>query len=465
VNERRVPAALAGTVGRIGGDPRVAVPSGHRKGFRPTSYRADSTSNAGATGPGRSAAARRRAQGKAPGALGRSGSTMQQVRKGSMNCPRLQTCAASTARLKGRNQRTGSIMWPDQRLRDLLGVEHPIVQAPMMGSCTPSLASAVANAGGLGSLGCGEKPADMVRREAEAIRARTNRSFNLNFFIIGKQRTDPAVLDAARDRLKPWYDDLGLGDPPSELPDPGPGFDEARLELVLSLKPKVVSFHFGHPPPPFVEAMKDAGIVLLSSATNVAEARALETAGMDAIIAQGWEAGGHRGSHAPTAPLDGVGTMALVPQVVDAVSVPVIAAGGIGDGRGIAAALALGAAGVQMGTAFLTCPEAATEPARRERLRHATDRDTLVTDAFSGRSARAMRSRYAEEMERNRQRLPQFPQMYALSGPIREAADDGDASFLLYGQSAGLNREMAAADLVERLVRETREVIDGLASR
>lgn len=335
----------------------------------------------------------------------------------------------------------------------------------MMGSCTPSLASAVANAGGLGSLGCGEKPAEAVRREAEAIRARTNRPFNLNFFIIGADRTEPAVLERARERLKPWYDDLGLGEPPSELPDPGRGFDEERLDLVLSLKPKVVSFHFGYPEPEVIEAMKHAGIVLLSSATSVAEALALEAAGIDAIIAQGWEAGGHRGSHVPTAPFDGVGTMALVPQIVDAVSVPVIAAGGIGDGRGIVAAMALGASGVQMGTAFLNCPEAATEPARRESLRNATDRDTIVTDAFSGRSARAVRSRYAEDMERNRQELPLFPQMYALSGPIREAADDSDASFFLYGQAASLSKEIAAGDLVERLVHEAQEVIARLASR
>lgn len=213
-----------------------------------------------------------------------------------------------------------------------------------------------------------------------------------------------------------------------------------------------------------MEALKSAGIVVLSSATNVEEARALEAAGIDAIIAQGWEAGGHRGSHAPTAPSDGVGTMALVPQVVAAVSVPVIAAGGIGDGRGLAAALSLGASGVQMGTAFLNCPEAATEPARRERLRHATDRDTMVTDAFSGRSARARRSRYAEEMERARGALPVFPQMYALSGPIRAVADD-EASFLLYGQAAALSREIAAGDLVEHVVREAREVMSRLAPR
>jgi nitronate monooxygenase len=356
-------------------------------------------------------------------------------------------------------------MWPDPRLCDLLGVEHPVIQAPMVGSCTPALASAVANAGGLGSLGCGGKSADTVRREAEAIRAGTNRPFNLNFFVIGPERTDPAVLQDARERLKPWYDDLGLGDPPSDLPDRGPGFDEARLELVLSIRPKVASFHFGFPDAGSIDAMKTAGIVLLSSATSVAEARALEAAGMDAIIAQGWEAGGHRGSHVPTEPSDGVGTMALVPQIADAVSVPVIAAGGIGDGRGIAAALALGASGVQMGTAFLGCPEAATDPARRARLRCATDGDTMVTDAFSGRAARAMRSRYAVEMERNRRDLPQFPQMYALSGPIRNAAAEADASFLLYGQAAALSTELGAGELVDRLVREARAAMTRLASR
>lgn len=356
-------------------------------------------------------------------------------------------------------------MWPDRRLCDLFGIDHPIIQAPMMGSCTPALASAVANAGGLGSLGCGEKPAETIREEVEDLRRRTNRSFNLNFFIISGGGTDPAVLDRTRERLRPWYDDLGLGEPPEALPEPSSGFDEARLETVLALKPKVASFHFGHPDRHCVEALKSAGVTLISTATTVAEARALEAAGMDAIIAQGWEAGGHRGSHVPTAPMDGVGTLALVPQIVDAVAVPVIAAGGIGDGRGIAAALALGAAGVQMGTAFLSCPEAATDTARRERLRRATDRDTIVTDAVSGRAARAMRSRYTEEMERNREALPAFPQMYGLSGPIRDAADDNDASFFLYGQAAALSKTMSAGDLLDTLVRDTQEVLGRLAPR
>ena len=356
------------------------------------------------------------------------------------------------------------MMWPDRRLCDLLGIDHPIVQAPMLGTCTPALASAVSNAGALGSLGCAEKPADKVRREVAEIRERTDRPFNLNFFIREAPKTDPAVLERTRQRLQPWYDELGLGDPPAELPEFGAGFDEARLALTLELMPKVVSFHFGCPDQPSIEALKRAGITLVSSATCVAEAQALEAAGMDVIIAQGWEAGGHRGSHVPNDPNDGVGTLALVPQVVDAVSVPVIAAGGIGDGRGIAAALALGACGVQMGTAFLRTPEAATEPARRDRLRVATDRDTMVTDAFSGRCARTVRSRFAEEMERNREPLPAFLQMMALSGPIRNAASDADASFLLYGQAAPLAQEMSARDIVGRLVEQTAAAMARLGS-
>jgi nitronate monooxygenase len=355
-------------------------------------------------------------------------------------------------------------MWPDRRLCDLLEIEHPIIQAPMTGTCTPALVSAVANAGALGSLGCAGKDRETIRRQVGEIRDHFNRAFNLNFFVTGSPTTDPDVLEIARQRLRPWYDKLGLGDPPSELPAYGPGFDEARLALVLDLKPRVVSFHFGCPDRRAIKALKDEGIILISSATSVTEALMLETAGMDAIIAQGWEAGGHRGSHAPSAPLDGVGTMALVPQIVDAVSVPVIAAGGIGDGRGIAAAFALGASGVQMGTAFLRCPEAATDPARRERLRTASDSDTIVTDAVSGRSARAARSHYTEDMERHREPLPSFLQMYALSGPILEAAEDDDASFHLYGQAAALAKEICASALVDLLVEETKSAFAALRS-
>ena len=353
-------------------------------------------------------------------------------------------------------------MWPDRRLCTLLGIEHPIIQAPMVGPATPELAIAVCNAGGLGSLGSAEMPEQQIRKTAATMRAGTNLPFNLNFFVHPAPEPSAEVWESARQRLMPWYEKLGLGAPPETPPALRAGFDAAKLALVLDLRPPVVSFHFGIPDGRAIAALKQAGIVLLSTATSVAEAQALARAGVDAIIAQGREAGGHRGSHQPVAPADGIGTFALVPQVVDAVDVPVIAAGGIGDGRGIAAALALGASGVQMGTAFLSCPEAATDAARREMLRHAGDTDTILTDAVSGRAARAARSSYTVAMESQRQALPGFPSLYALTEPLLQAAKAGEVSFHLYGQAAALNREMPAAELVRQLVDDTARILAGL---
>lgn len=329
----------------------------------------------------------------------------------------------------------------------------------MAGSSTPELAIEVCNAGGLGSVACAMMTADELRSVAEQMRAGTNSTFNLNFFAHAAPKSDAEALRLVRAQLQPWYDRFDLGDPPGELPVMGPGFDADRLALLLELKPPVVSFHFGFPDREAINALKDAGILLLSSATNVAEARNLQGAGIDAIIAQGWEAGGHRGSHVATAPLDGVGTFALVPQVADAVDVPVIAAGGVGDGRGIAAAFALGACGVQIGTGYLSCPEAATDDTRREMLREATDTDTLVSDSVSGRSARTARSRYSAEMEQTRDVRVPFPGQYMLVKPILDAADDEEASFHLYGQAAALNLELGARELTEKLASDALAVM------
>lgn len=347
-------------------------------------------------------------------------------------------------------------MWPDRRLADLLHITHPILQAPMAGSATPALASAVCNAGGLGSLGCAEMSPDQITEAVTDLRGRTNRPFNLNFFVDDAPVTDPDTLARTRALLRPWYARLGLGAPPETLPRLGPSFDDTRLNLLLHLRPAVVSFHFGLPPAPALAALKSAGILILSTATTVAEAQGLEAAGIDAIIAQGYEAGGHHGSHRPRRPSPGVGTLALLPQIVDAVRLPVIAAGGIGDGRGIAAAFALGAAGVQLGTAFLSCPEAGTDPARRALLARASETDTMFTDAFSGRSARAHRSDYAEAMALHPAPLPAFRQLYGLTDPMLMAGQDQIASFHLYGQAARLNRALPAQDLMACLVAEAR---------
>ena len=358
-------------------------------------------------------------------------------------------------------------MWPSARLTDLLGIEHPIIQAPMLGSATPDLAAAVSNAGGMGSLGFGAGTVEAVEQALAAMRARTNAPFNLNFFMPDGPPQTPAARAAMRERLAPFYHDLGAGDvpdPPTQPPRTGIAAD--LVDLLLRERPAVVSFHFGLPGEDVVRRLRGTGTRVIATATTVAEARALEAGGVDAIIAQGWEAGGHRGSHRRTLPGDGVGTMALVPQVVDAVRVPVIAAGGIGDGRGIAAAFALGACGVQMGTAFLSCPEAATDERRRVLLRQATDTDTMVTDAVSGRSARAVRSRYAEVMAPFAGQMAPYPDMYAFSGPLEEASmgrADEIASFHLYGQAAALNREIPAGDLLRALVGEAMERMTRLA--
>jgi nitronate monooxygenase len=350
--------------------------------------------------------------------------------------------------------------WPDRRLCDLLGLVHPIIQAPMVGSATPELAAAVGAAGGLGSLGLGLGGADAVHAASAAMRARTNAGFNLNLFVMpALPAQNPADRAAMRAVLAAPYAALGpVPDPEAAVPPCG--LDKAVLEALLEARPAVASFHFGLPDPAVMARLKAAGIRVLCSATTVAEARTLEAAGVDAVIAQGWEAGGHRGSHRPTLPGDGVGTLALVPQVVDAVRVPVIAAGGICDGRGIAAALMLGAAGVQMGTAFLTCPEAGTDAPRRALLARASDSDTMVTDAYSGRSARAVRSRLAEDLAPLAGRLAPYPEMYAFSGPLEAADGNAAASFHLYGQAAALCRTLPAADLVGVLARDALALLE-----
>lgn len=353
-------------------------------------------------------------------------------------------------------------MWPKSDLTDLLEIEHPILQAPMGGESTTQMAVAVCNAGGLGGLGCSSKSADEVRRAIEEIRSGTNRSFNLNFFAHPPPGENPQVNEQTRALVAPFYDELGIENIPTRAEAPLDPFDESRLAVLLEMRPKVVSFHFGLPPLDMVQALQDAGTVVLCTATTVAEARQLANAGVDAIIAQGWEAGGHRGTFEVSFEDFGVGTMALVPQVVDAVDVPVIAAGGIADGRGIAAALVLGASGVQLGTAFLSCPEADIDARYREALRNATEDGTRLTRAFSGRPARARNNRYIEAMAEKRVRLPDFPTMYSFSGPLESTSRDTGKSgfeFFLWGQGAPMNRELPAAELMERLVEEAQTAL------
>ncbi len=351
-------------------------------------------------------------------------------------------------------------MWPKTDLTDLFGNEHPIIQAPMAGSTTVELVAAVSNAGGIGSMGYSKTSTEQIRDDVEKIRKLTDKPFNLNFFAHDTPVNKPDVIESTRERLKPFYSEVGLKEIPQNVSKPLLTFTEERLELLLEIKPLLVSFHFGLPGFDAIKSLKKAGSRILCSATTTAEAIALEQSGVDIVVAQGWEAGGHRGSFDVNHEDHGVGTLALVPQIVDAVKIPVVAAGGIADGRGIAAAFMLGACGVQMGTAFLSCPEVNVSDAHLEAIRISRDDDTRLTKAFSGRPARARQNNYIESMAAHRLPLPDFPTMYTLSDPLREASNDTlDYRFLLYGQAAALNREMPAAELVQTLVTEAQNLL------
>ena len=350
--------------------------------------------------------------------------------------------------------------WPT-RLCDLLGIAYPIIQAPMAGFSMAPLAAAVSNAGGLGSLGSATSSAEQVREQLEALRVATNRPFAANFFVHAPPRDDPARTARMRDRLAPYYRELGIALPAS-ADSPPPPFDEAMLQLVLAARPHVVSFHFGLPALEHVREIKATGTKILSSATTVEEARRLEDQGVDAVIAQGLEAGGHRGSFCTPFADGEIGTLALVPQVVDAVRCPVVAAGGIMDGRGIAAALMLGAAGVQLGTAFLGCPEATVGPLHRQALLAGGDRPTRVTRAFTGRPARALANRYALEMADAEADVLDFPLQRGLNAPLAQAAAErGSSEFtaMWAGQGAPLIRALPAAELIQALIAETERAL------
>lgn len=360
-------------------------------------------------------------------------------------------------------------MWPNRRVIDLLGIEVPIVQAPMAGANGSAMAIEVGEAGGLGSLPCAMLDVDRARSEIGIVRQRTRAPLNVNFFCHAPPRPDPARDTAWRAELAPYYAEAGLdasASAPAALRTP---FDEAMCAMVEDLRPEVVSFHFGLPDPDLVRRVKDAGCIVLSSATTAAEARWLEDRGCDAIIAQGYEAGGHRGLFLTD---DGdiasqPGTMALVPQVVDAVQVPVIAAGGIADGRGIAAAFALGASGVQIGTAYLSTPESLITDLHRDALRQAADGDTALTNIFTGRPARGIVNRIMRDIGPMSDRAPAFPTAGNALAPLRagaEAAGSSDFSPLWSGQSARLCRDYGARDLTRRLAADAAERLRGLAA-
>lgn len=351
-------------------------------------------------------------------------------------------------------------MWPDRRLIELFKIELPIVQAPMAGATDWELAVAVAEAGALGSLPCAMLNARQIREQMAKIRAHTKKPINLNFFC----HTPPVLNNARearwRERLAPYYRELGI-DPAAPIPSSNrTAFDSVMCDVVEETKPEVVSFHFGLPEPKLLQRIKAAGFLVMSSATTAGEARWLEARGVDAVIAQGYEAGGHRGIFLSDDIATQAGTFALVPQIVDAVKVPVVAAGAVADARGIAAAFALGAAGVQIGTAYLWCPESKISEPHRAALKSAREDATAVTNLMTGRPARGIINRLMREIGPISDVAPEFPLAAGALAPLRakaEAQGSGDFSPMWAGQAAALGRAIPAGQLTKMLAAEALE--------
>ena len=345
--------------------------------------------------------------------------------------------------------------WPDRRILDLLGIELPILQAPMAGASGSAMAIAVANAGGLGALPCAMLTGDQVRGEIAAFRsACPGRPLNLNFFCHQPPAPDSDSDARWKQALKPYYDEIGADfQAPTPVSNRAP-FDEQSCQLVEQLRPEVVSFHFGLPEAALLQRVKATGAKVLSSATTVEEALWLEANGCDAIIAMGYEAGGHRGMFLSEDITSQIGTFALVPQIADAVGLPVIAAGGIADHRGLVAALALGASAVQIGTAYLFCPEAKVSQAHRHALDCASASDTALTNLFTGRPARGINNRIMRELGPMSALAPRFPLAGGALMPLRAITDPqgiSDYSNLWSGQALRLGKHAPAQQLTEEI--------------
>ncbi|MGN6059367.1 MAG: NAD(P)H-dependent flavin oxidoreductase [Sphingomicrobium sp.] len=345
--------------------------------------------------------------------------------------------------------------WPDRRFVDIVGTAQPIIQAPMAGAGGVDLCVAAMQGGALGSLPCALLSPEQVRQQIAEVRSRAEGPVNLNFFC---HKMPGAVDDSAWIALlRPYYDEYGV--------DPGTGgplrlpFDEQMCAVVEEVRPEVVSFHFGLPEPALLGRVKGAKAIVISSATTIEEALCLEARGVDAIIAQSFEAGGHTGRFLGSDPAEALGLFALLPQVADAVSVPVIAAGGISDGRGIAAALVLGASAVQLGTAYLHTPEAAISNVHRERLR---DRHTVFTNLLTGGLARGVRGRLIDDLGLVRTEAPPYPFASEALAPIRKAAEQqGEYGFgpMWAGQAAPLGQALPAAELTRRLAADALAIL------
>lgn len=343
--------------------------------------------------------------------------------------------------------------WPDTRLLDLLGIEVPIIQAPMAGATTPAMVIAANQAGALGSMPAAALSLEQLSEALTAIRQASARPINVNFFCHQPPEADEARDRRWKDLLEPYYRELGADfEAPTPISNRAP-FNDAACQMVEAFRPEVVSFHFGLPEKSLLDRVKATGAKVLSSATTVEEAIWLEQRGCDAIIAMGLEAGGHRGIFLSDDLNTQIGLFALVPQIVDAVSVPVIAAGGIGDARGITAAFALGASAVQIGTAYLFTPEATVSASHRHALRHALASETALTNLFTGRPARGIVNRVMRELGAINPLAPAFPRAGGALIPLK-AKDEGGFSNLWSGQALRLGRETSTYELTRSLAEQ-----------
>jgi nitronate monooxygenase len=349
-------------------------------------------------------------------------------------------------------------MWTNH-LSKLLGVTYPIIKAPMFGSDSADLIAAVSNGGGLGAYGVGRSNGHVIRSVIKQIRELTDKPFAINLFIPEKKIEGMDKVDGINEAMDMYREELGIKR--GTFKAPSHNINE-QLEVILEEKVPVVSFTFGSLEVEWIKKLKENGSIVCGTATNVREAIVLEQSGVDFIVGQGSEAGGHRGTFIGEFNTSLIGTMALIPQIVNAVKIPVVAAGGIMDGRGIVAAFALGASGVQMGTAFLTCVESAAPSIHKEAIQESTEEQSMITTTFSGKPARGIHNRFKQEMEQLLPGIPGYPLQDILTKDIRDAAAqqrNRDLMSLWAGQGTRLSRSLRAGELLNEVVKEAEQTL------
>ncbi|WP_331713694.1 NAD(P)H-dependent flavin oxidoreductase [Lentibacillus sp. JNUCC-1] len=350
-------------------------------------------------------------------------------------------------------------------LTERLHIQYPVIQAPMAGGVTTTeLITEVVRSGGLGMIGAGYMAPEQIRNQIKDIKSVVSGGFGINLFVPNEFTISGEVIDIARDTLQPFYDELNM---PADNQVTIPDYESAthtfleQLKVTIEEKVPVCSFTFGIPAEKIIAELKEHGIITMGTATTVNEAIAIENSGMDAVVVQGSEAGGHRGHFLEGHEKSQIGLMSLIPQVVDHVTIPVIAAGGVMDGRGLTASMCLGAQAVQMGTAFLTCAESGAKPLHKEAILQAQEDQTVLTRAFSGKWARGIHNVFIEKMADQQACLPEFPVQNALTKPLRKAsAQQGKSDFmsLWSGQTPRLARSQTVASLFEKLIKQTRDL-------